>query len=188
MKCLTATSLVLAVACGPSSSSRDGSAGVPPPPSTPAGGGSTSPGGGGTAPDAGSPPAPAPDPGPAPDAGSGGSSAPVPQRLTTGETGGGNIALDDRNVYWAHYENAGGWKHWHYTVRGVAKTGGAAFTLAEGAGDMLSNIVAQGGFVYWVMATCPQDCDRFDFKLYIYRVPRSGGAVQELRVEADPGQ
>jgi hypothetical protein len=53
---------------------------------------------------------------------------------------------------------------------------------------MLSGIVAQGGFVYWSMATCPQDCERFDFKTYLYRVPRGGGALQELKVETDPGQ
>ena len=93
------------------------------------------------------------------DAGSAGpSSSATPEQLTSGESAGGNITLDDRNVYWAYYENAGGWKHWHYTVRAVPKTGGAPVTLAEGAGAMLSAIVAQGGFVYWVMATCPQDC------------------------------
>jgi len=123
------------------------------------------------------------------DAGSGGpSSSATPEQLTSGESAGGNITLDDRNVYWAYYENAGGWKHWHYTVRAVPKTGGAPVTLAEGAGAMLSAIVAQGGFVYWVMATCPQDCERFDDKLYLYRVPSGGGALQELKVEADPGQ
>jgi hypothetical protein len=111
----------------------------------------------------------------------------MPQQLTAGESANG-ISLDDRNVYWAQSENTGGWKHWHYTVRAVPKTGGRAIALAEGAGTMISHLAAQGGFVYWVMATCPQDCDRFDFTFYLYRVPRGGGALQELKVEADPGQ
>jgi len=103
--------------------------------------------------------------------------------LTTGANVQG-ISLDDRNIYWSNSENAGGWKHWHYTVRAVPKTGGSPITLAEGAGNMLSPLVAVGGFVYWAMATCPQDCERFDFKNYLYRVPRDGGALQELKREA----
>jgi hypothetical protein len=121
--------------------------------------------GGGASPDAGTPP---------------------PERLTTGESAQG-ISLDDRYVYWAHQENEGGWKHWHYTVRAVPKTGGAVVTLAEGAGNMMTSLVARDGFVYWSMATCPQDCERFDYKTFLYRVPRGGGALQELKAETGLG-
>ena len=195
MKWLLAASLVLAVACGPSSSSRDGSASTPA--AAPAGGGSAGPSGAGS-PDAGSPPAPAPTPppapaptpapdpapSPAPAPGSGNSAPAAPERLATNAVAFG-IALDDRNVYWAHSENEGGWKHWHYSIHAVPKAGGTVITIAEGAGDMMTPLVARDGFVYWSMATCPQDCERFDFKTYLYRVPRNGGAVQELKVETN---
>ena len=95
------------------------------------------------------------------------------------------LAIDDQNIYWTESEDAGGWRKWHYRLRAMAKSGGTTSTLAEGAGNMINWPVAKGGFVYWSMATCPESCDTSDFRSFIYRVPRGGGAIETLKVDTD---
>src|SRR4051812_30767290 len=118
----------LAVACGTNPPPPGSAAlGAPADAGSPGGNGPAGAGGsGGTSSDAGTPPDsgnPAdagtgstggpPDAGPGPTGGPS-KAPPTPERLTTGENAQG-ITLDDRNVYWAHEENEGGWQHWQYT-------------------------------------------------------------------------
>src|SRR2546421_920943 len=63
-----------------------------------------------------------------PDAGSGGGTAISAEQLTSGEKAQ-VLALDDQNVYWASYENAGGWRNWHYRIFAQSKSGSVPFPI-----------------------------------------------------------
>src|SRR5438105_9856249 len=112
-----AGALLVCVACGKTQSTVPSQPSVGPPP-TPDGGTQSPPpvaDDGGSQPpapetDAGNPPGGgggSPDGGGLPDAGGGGALA--PEQLTSGENGL-VLAIDDQNVYWAAYDNAGGWR------------------------------------------------------------------------------
>ena len=126
-----------------------------------------------------------PDGGGLPDAGGGGGLA--LEQLTSGENGF-VLTIDDQNVYWATYENAGGWRNWKYRIRKVNKSGGISVPVSQGSGAMLSWLSARDGFVNWTMATCPVSCDTADYRTHIFRMPRDGGVMWELEVDTSLDQ
>jgi len=184
---LLAAAVMVCVACG--SSQSGGGSVAPPPPAggqgdagSPSGGSGSDAGSVGT-PDAGS----GAGGGNSPDAGSGGGTAISAEQLTSGEKAQ-VLALDDQNVYWASYENAGGWRNWHYRIFAQSKSGSVPFPISEGAGAMITWLVARDGFVNWSMATCPVSCDTADYRTNVYRQPVVGGPIWQLDVDTSLGQ
>src|SRR5438552_10855255 len=110
-----------------------------------------------------------------------------PQQLTSGEKAM-VLALDAENVYWATYENAGGWRNWQYRIFAAKKSGGVPFSISEGGGAMITWLVARDGFVNWSMATCPESCDTADYRTHVYRQPVNGGPIRQLHVDTNLGQ
>ena len=175
---LLAAAVMVCVACG--SSQSGGGSVAPPPPAggqgdagSPSGGSGSDAGSVGT-PDAGS----GTDSGGSPDggsSGSGGGTTVTAEQLTSGEKVQ-VLALDDQNVYWASYENAGGWRNWHYRIFAQSKSGSVPVPISEGAGAMINWLVARDGFVNWSMATCPVSCDTADYRTHVYRQPNGGKA------------
>ena len=162
---LAAPVLLACVACGRIQS--DGGSIAPPPPTGGQGdagslSGSGSDGGSAGIPDAGSILSGGGSPDGGPGSGSGGTggaggvgggenppdagTAISAQRLTSGEKAL-VLALDAENVYWATYENAGGWRNWYYRILAAKKSGGIPFSISEGAGAMITWLVARDGFV-----------------------------------------
>ena len=203
---LAAPVLLACVACG--SIQSDGGSIAPPPPTGGQGdagslSGSGSDGGSAGIPDAGSILSGGGSPDGGPSSGSGGTggaggvgggenppdagTAISAQRLTSGEKAL-VLALDAENVYWATYENAGGWRNWHYRILAAKKSGGIPFSISEGVGAMITWLVARDGFVNWSMATCPESCDTADYRTRVYRQPVNGGPIWQLDVDTNLGQ
>jgi len=68
------------------------------------------------------------------------------------------------------------------------KSGGIPFSISEGAGAMITWLVARDGFVNWSMATCPESCDTADYRTHVYRQPVNGGPIRQLDVDTNLGQ
>src|SRR5207302_9815916 len=68
------------------------------------------------------------------------------------------------------------------------KSGGIPFSISEGAGAMITWLVARDGFVNWSMATCPESCDTADYRTRVYRQPVNGGPIWQLNVDTKLGQ